>query len=721
MGQTQKAMGDDVSVFDSVKSLVTFSPSPRPLATKYTTQVYATDTYRGGADIQFGPDGIRAADWSGVNDPARLERAYRSCATAYACSTLLADAVAESPLRLYQNVDGEPVEVETHIARTVLANPNPYMAEAEFMSLVVMQMGLFGYSAIEKVRSAAGLPVQLWPLRPDWLRREKAYDGSTRWVLRVNNREPRVIADEDIILIPYRHDERMERVGVSPLHIINREVGIDVALTDLLKVFLDAGGIPPWAVEIPEANPDQAEVDLFREKWRQTYGGKQAYAQIGILHGGMKIHKVGDSIGDMAWSELRSGVELKIVQAYRVPADLVQARETLNSGSLTTTEMDGAMTFLQRHGATPLRQRIDGAFTRAFLPDFGLDSSYSVEFDTSAILSLQENTDALHTRIRADWESGLVTMAEARGMLGYDDLGDASQVFKTAFTTVLLPLGMLTDQPSTITQQTPAALPPPKMTPQYRDRKAMTALDLDIKANVLTSVARDMKALTQVLDRKMRQFWKAQGERIAADMRKSAGPLDRKDVLVEWDGELRKLAEVLNTFYGVAGEKAYGTAAAITGANGLSFDLANPNVQQMMRELGKRIVGIHETTRLDVSKAITTGLDEGLSPPQIADIITHLFEQTYKGRAQTVARTESQVAYNTASSLGYVESGVVQEVEMVDNPDHPEDYGASDGLTCAQRDGMVVNLADTGRHIEAEHPNGSLALIPLLSKPLGEV
>jgi hypothetical protein len=87
-----------------------------------------------------------------------------------------------------------------------------------------------------------------------------------------------------------------------------------------------------------------------------------------------------------------------------------------------------------------------------------------------------------------------------------------------------------------------------------------------------------------------------------------------------------------------------------------------------------------------------------------------------------VARTESMVAYNTASTMGYRESGVVDRIEMVDNADHPEDYGASDGLTCAQRDGMVVDLSDVDRHIEAEHPNGSLALIPILSGPaLGEV
>jgi HK97 family phage portal protein len=712
-------MGDHVSAFDTVKSLVTFSPSRKEVQRTYTT-----GTYQGGAPIDsFGPNGNRLANWSDVASGEKLERSYRLCATAYACATLLADAVAESPLRVYQVTDGDPQEVPNHRARQVLANPNPYMSEAEFMSLVVMQMGLYGYATIEKVRSAGGTPVQLWPLRPDWLRRERANNGEAVWVLRRTGFEPRIIPTDDLIMIPYRHDERQERIGITPLQIVAREVGIDVALTDLLKTFLDAGGIPPWAVEVPDANPDQDKVDVFRERWSQRYGGTNAYRNIGILHGGMKLVKVGDSIGDMAWSELRGITELKIAQAYRVPGDLIQARETLKGGSLTTTETEGAMAVLQMYGATPLRQRIDGAFTRSFLPEFtGGDSSYTVEFDTEMILSLQEDKDALHVRARADWDSGLIMLNEARIPLGYPDLNEQGNVFKTAFTTVYLPLAQLAEPATTIAETPPAAIGPGKLAPQYRNHKAMTSGEIEVKANVLTVTARDRKALGQILDRKMRQFWREQGKRVTASIPKSTDDLDTKADPINWREEQKLLAELMDKFYATAGDKAYAMVTGVTGAEGLTFDLANRNVQRLLTELGKRIVGISETTRLDVSKTVATGLTEGLSPPQIADTLTTMFEQTYKNRAATVARTESMVAYNTASTMGYRESGVVDRIEMVDNADHPEDYGASDGLTCAQRDGMVVDLSDVDRHIEAEHPNGSLALIPILSGPaLGEV
>jgi HK97 family phage portal protein len=291
-----------MSALDTLKSLVRFGPGP--YAVKQTGSVEV-----------FGPFGQRNADWTMVADMPRIHDAYRKCSVAYACVTLLADAVAESPLRVYQTVDGELEERPDHRLRTLLANPNPLMSEAEFMSLLVMAAGMWGYTFVEKVRSNAGLPVELWPLRPDWVVRERTEQDTTRIVYRVPGQDPRPIDEEDLILVPYRHDERFSRPGISPLQIVAREIGIDVSLTDLLKVFIDSGGIPPWAVEIPETNPDQTKLDTFRLMWQQKYGGSRAYGNIGILYGGMKLVKVGDSIGDMAWPDLRGLTEAKIAQA----------------------------------------------------------------------------------------------------------------------------------------------------------------------------------------------------------------------------------------------------------------------------------------------------------------------------------------------------------------------------------------------------------------------
>lgn len=746
---------------------------------RFTTPPASTVYVKSSVPEIFGPDGRRNADWSSVSDMPRVADAYRKCATAYACVTLLADAVAESPLRVYQTIDGELEEQPDHRCRVLIANPNPYMSEAEFFSLVVMTQGMFGYSLVEKVRSGSGLPVQLWPLRPDWMTRDKS-----RWVYRVPRFDPRFIEDEDLLIVPYRHDERQASLGVTPLQIIAREVGVDVALTDLLKVFIDAGGIPPWVVELDgDMNFDQAAADTFREKWSQRYGGLQAYTNIGILNPGMKLTKVGDSIEDMAWPDLRGLTEMKICQAFRVPADLIMARDSMKSGSLTTTEMTGAMAFLQNHGAQPLRMRIDGAFSRGLLADFtGGDSTFSLEFDTSGILALQEDEDAKHERWRLNWDSGVAMLNEARQAVGLTDLGKPGAVFKQTFTTMLVPLNQLTSNGNGATdpvkwiahddrfwrniEMIDAGLPPTaeiiyhginecrgllKIGERvYRDHKAMSEVETKARANILQTTLRDRDKLTQIGERKLRQFFVAQGKRVVAAFPKSERLYAMKDAeeytwfgskgedyyqylkdlrsnpanatkatAINWDEEDDLLRELMDKFYRSVGERAFDTASA-TLDTVIAWDLANPNIANILELLGLRIVDISETTRTNVVAKIAAGQAEGLNLQQIADSIESLFTETYANRAMTIARTETMHSYNLASQLGYQESGVVNQVEMVDNPDHSEDYGASDGLTCADRDGLVVDVTAMDSHTYAEHPNGSLAFIPILAKPLGE-
>ena len=129
---------------------------------------------------------------------------------------------------------------------------------------------------------------------------------------------------------------------------------------------------------------------------------------------------------------------------------------------------------------------------------------------------------------------------------------------------------------------------------------------------------------------------------------------------------------------------------------------------------------ISPPSRSMVARIIADGLLQGQGLPQLADAIRQHIEETYRNRALVIARTESQVAYNRSSALAYAESGEVDEAELSDNPEHTDEYGAADGLTCADRHGLVTPLAMVDLHVEGEHPNGSLIVMPVLRSPLGE-
>lgn len=698
----------------------------------------------------FDPDRVppylssRSANWADIN-PARIVDTARKSVIVYACLTYLADAVAESPLRVYRSKGDDKIEVPEHRARQVIANPNPFMSEAEFMALLVMCMGMQGYAIVEMVRSGGGLPVELWPLRPDWLSKQMQTNGNGASDYRyyAPGADPRTIPGSDLILIPYRHDDRLDSPGVSPLQIAAREVGIDSTLTEFLKVYLDSGGVPPFVIEYADAL-DQTVIDQIQEAWAQKYGGSRAYGKMPILHGGYKIAQIGDSLNAMAWPDLRAITEDKICQAFRVPRELVQTHSTAEGGSgLTTTEQQGAMLSLQRYGATPLRNRIDGAFTRSFLTEYtGGDPSYELQFDISDVLSLQEDADARHTRIRADWDSGLLMLDEARQELGMQPLpGGVGGVFKVSFTTVFSKPNELA---GSITETPPKQLPattgknghnghhPPR---RYRDESKLSPELLEVRKNMIAANRRDQKRLSEVLNRKLVPFFKAQGKRVVETLEKASppieprtdrqyftsNPLDLRSVAnlqqMDWDEELRLLTDIMNKFYLVSGEAAAAAAESFLGVS-IDWTISNPNIARVQNLLGRRIVSISDTTRDDVARVVTESLTEGSTLDQISQRLTGMFEETYKGRSMTISRTESMYSYNTASKVSYQESGLVTDVELADNDTHDTDPQGPTFTTCADRSGMVVPLNDTQPYIDSAHPNCILGIIPLVN--LGE-
>lgn len=690
----------------------------------------------------------RTANWADIN-PSRIIDTARKSVVVYACLTYLADAVAESPLRVYRSQADDRKEVPEHRARQIIANPNPFMSEAEFFALLVMCMGMQGYAIVEMVRSGGGLPVELWPLRPDWLTKKNQPDSraAASYTYRAPRVDPREIPKEDLILIPYRHDDRLDSPGVSPLQIAAREVGIDSSLTDFLKVYLDAGGVPPFVIEYQDIL-DQVVIDQIQEAWAQKYGGSQAYGQIPILHGGYKIAQVGDSLNAMAWPDLRAITEDKICQAFRVPRELVQTHSTAAGGSgLTTTEQEGAMLSLQRYGATPLRNRIDGAFTRSFLNQFtGGDPQYELQFDVSDVLTLQEDADKLHTRVRADYTAGLIMLDEARQEIGMQPLPTKQgEVFAIPFNIVLTrPAELIAPElPAPTVPAIPATVPG-KNGNRYRDETKLSPEVLELRKNVVAQNRRDQKRLGDVLNRKLVKFFKEQGNRVVVAAEKSQAIPPGKAIfgsgdagftmaadssalymyrpwlksiaeiqLIDWDAEQLLLTEIMNRFYATAGDAAAGAASSALGVI-VAWDLSNPNISRTMQRLGRRIVGITETTREDVARIVNESLQEGVTLDELSSRLTGQFEETYKNRSMAIARTESQYSYNTASIVSYQESGVVDSAELADNPDHDTDPGA-DGLTCAERNGLVVPLADVQWHIDAEHPNGTLAVLPVVT------
>jgi HK97 family phage portal protein len=658
---------------------------------------------------------------------------YDQVVVAFACINLIADAASSAKVRVYDSAKDD-AELPDHPMRQLLGTPNDYMSEAEFYNVMVKMAAVAGFAVAEKERSGAGRVVGLHPLRSDWLKPVPRENNMTDWEYKLPSGETYPLLAEDVVAWTYQGTPTLDATGLSPLCAANREIAIENSMTNFIKAFFDGGGVPMIGL-VPDpdaAEMTQAEAEVMREAFQQL--SSEPWRPI-VLQTIKDVKRLGFDLNEMAYQDLRDLTATQICTAFRVPPGMIGTLAGMERN--TFTNYGEQRRSFYEDTITPLWARLDGALTRSLLPDFESKPSVSLEFDTSGIPAFDEDDTAEWAKIGAAITGGWLPVNVGLQMLGVPAI-TGGDIFLRSIAQVEVPASEQNGNRSMNGHATIIELEPgfPKyilgdttcVSPQAarfypHPNGTMHRLLPETRARVASTNKQQMLKVGERGAVWLRTFWKDQGERIIADLglrQSNLVALSLRAVdLVDWDEEERLLRQQVTQIHNLAGTTAYHQAGELLNVD-IAWDLANPNVSRLLGRLATRVVGLHDTTRQDVQRVVGDSLTEGVTLHELGDRLTGLFVETYQGRAETVGRTESMIAYNQASTLGYQESGVVSMVELVDNPDHTEDYGASDGLTCADRDGLIVDLDAVDTHIEAEHPNGSLAVIPVLSTALGD-
>jgi HK97 family phage portal protein len=649
----------------------------------------------------------------------------------WSCVGLLADTAGAVPLRVYEeDGQGNRTPLPTHPLAVLMRRPNPQMSGDELIGSIIANASITPFTLIELVRSEGGRVVELWPLRSDWavpiLRSQRPPD----WEYRIPGlSRPIVLKAENVLVHRWRRRWDHSPYGTYPLEVLFRQVGIENAMIDFLKIFFDQGATPQLAIQadmMPGQRLTQGQIDELNEQFMARHGGLRNAAVPFWLGGVKDIKRVGFDFNEFAWTELRDLDELAIVQAFGVPASMAQIRVGLqHSDSRANAEVDERKFY--RQTVIPRLRDLDGLLTHELLPLFDTRPSVAIEFDTSDVQALQEDRNARANALTPALLGGAIPVSVWSAELGLPE--PAADFYLTPLSTERVPVADVLKPPEPV----PPQLRPPAL-PAGDDGEPglsrLRAIGPGPRPRWRAKLAADNRALiVKVADARVasfRRFFVAQGERVVAAYTAQVGLAavvgangHRPETLavilppLDWPAEDEALGRVHRQLALFAGETAF---AAVNDAldTDISFDLANPNVRGVMDQLATRVAGIGDETRANVAEVITRGEEAGKTVDDIAGDLRGLFAETYRGRSLTIARTESMVSLNAASVLGYRESGVVDRVQLFDNPAHDTDPG-SDGLTCAARNGLIVPLDRAERHIDAEHPNGTLAVAPVLT------
>ena len=138
----------------------------------------------------------------------------------------------------------------------------------------------------------------------------------------------------------------------------------------------------------------------------------------------------------------------------------------------------------------------------------------------------------------------------------------------------------------------------------------------------------------------------------------------------------------------------------------------------ILEEAAERVVRIDETTREAVREQLKEGQARGYSAWQIANGvpaegfrgIDGLFVETWRSRAETIARSELAQASMVSALNRYAATGLVDRAKIDENTDTD--------APCAARAGLVVPLSS--RPLPS-HPNCQKGLEPILAATVSEV
>lgn len=181
--------------------------------------------------------------------------------------------------------------------------------------------------------------------------------------------------------------------------------------------------------------------------------------------------------------------------------------------------------------------------------------------------------------------------------------------------------------------------------------------------------------------------------------------------IYDGDEERRRLADILEPRYRAMLEAVNRALIALYGLDATRFVVSDQAANLLLVDAAQRVVRIDETTRQAIVEQLRIGQELGLSTWEIANGnaaigyhgIEGLYSETWKGRAETIARTELQHANNTAALQRYASSGMVDQVQIIDGDEW-------DGA-CAARNGRIVPISE---HPRLLHPNCTMVLVPVL-------
>ena len=343
--------------------------------------------------------------------------------------------------------------------------------------------------------------------------------------------------------------------------------------------------------------------------------------------------------------------------------------------------------------------------------------------DLTEMRSFLDDSDSLSSRASSLFAAGIITLNEARQMIGQDAV-DEGDIRRIPMNIVEASEGQ---QAIEAPPETPALPEPveqsnvmeimkaPRVAPRAAKLRARLLRNREEQTDEMEkSIARYFRALKSRIDGTLGRYM----ERTAPDTTKEF-PFTFSDLVPQkMEGEL---AEILFKNFTRVTRDTFGYINDSGVAGVLEWSERLPEVVSITSQADARAKIIHNTTKKGVQRMVETALKRGYSIETLArgmpaDKFPGLksFANESVNRARLIARTEVMRTQNL-SSLGHFKGQGFEYVRADDVDGDADDTYVPDGdpygRTCIERHGQIYSVEDAANIMD--HPNGTLNWEPM--------
>jgi HK97 family phage portal protein len=347
---------------------------------------------------------------------------YRGNELVFACIEKTANTAAQCRLEVRKRGNDDPIE--DHDLRKLLERPNPYMSEFDFFAYTLINYKLAGGAYWYKMRSKAGLVVELWPLRPDLIApvpgKKELIEA---WEYSPEGAAPFRMPADDVLAFR-KVDPLNIFKTVSPMEVLGKSGDVDSEITNYLAKFFQKGANPAFVLKSKLKLSPQAITDILNAVAKR-YGGTDNWHKPMVLDSDAEVQRTGLTFTEMEFSDLDARNESRICMVLDVPPIIVGTRFGLERS--TDTNFKNSQKAWWDNSLIPLYKWISDVIDMQLAPDFGDDVDTAWNFND--VPALKESVNDLWARVNQAVEGGYITLNEARKELGFEDLGEPGDVF----------------------------------------------------------------------------------------------------------------------------------------------------------------------------------------------------------------------------------------------------------------------------------------------------